>query len=50
MTRRPDNLIKIVLFSDILITNQLVNVFIAETDKRYKRSTRGNIEEFCAIV
>ncbi|SVA16436.1 uncharacterized protein METZ01_LOCUS69290, partial [marine metagenome] len=23
MTRRPDNLFKIVLFSDILITNQL---------------------------
>jgi len=28
----------------------LVNVIKAETDKKYKRSTRGNIEEFCAIV
>ena len=50
MIRRPDNLFKIVLFSDIPITNQLVNVIKAETDKKYKRSTRGNIEEFCAIV
>ena len=40
MTRRSDNLFKIVLFSDILITNQLVNVIKAETDKKYKRSTR----------
>ena len=38
------------ILSDIPINNQLVNVFIAETDKRYKRSARGNIEEFCAIV
>jgi len=50
MTRRPDHLQNYILFSGILITSQLVNVFIAETDKRYKRSTRGNIEEFCAIV
>lgn len=50
MTRNPDNLFKIVLFLDKLITNQLVYVIKGETDKKYKRSTRGNIEEFCAIV
>ena len=40
MTRRPDNLFKIIFLSDIPITNQLVNVFVAETDKNYKRTTR----------